>query len=147
MPVWLTNLNDIGSISSILGVIVTVFLFIEARSIRNTFLVKARLPELIKELTKEKSLLSKNIKTWKQNKNPAIENLLKIKALLDNSQSKLQRPERKKVKRYLSLFEPKRLQLFKIPLERFTDEQVWELFNELGGLITSLQQLPKDLRW
>ena len=58
MPEWLTDLNKIGSISSILGLIVTIFIFVEARKIRNSFLRRARLPEINKELAKATSNVS-----------------------------------------------------------------------------------------
>lgn len=63
MPEWLQNINTFGSAASIIGLIVTIFLFVEARSIRKSFLRRARLPELNKDLAKAASkILDSSIK-------------------------------------------------------------------------------------
>lgn len=37
MPDWLTDINKLGSISSIVGLVVTAFLFFEARNKRGQY--------------------------------------------------------------------------------------------------------------
>lgn len=147
MPEWLTDLNKIGSISSILGLVVTVFLFIEARKIRNSFLRRARLPEINKELAKLTSNVSDQLKKWGGDKTPALEAFSNVKALLENIKPKLPPEEKKKVGDYINRLQPKKYLVIKTSLSELSEDSAWELYTELSGLVTSLQQLAKDSKW
>lgn len=147
MPEWLTDLNKIGSISSILGLIVTVFLFIEARKIRNSFLRRARLPEINKELAKLTSNVSDQLKKWGGDKTPALEAFSNVKALLENIKPKLPPEEKRKVGDYINRLQPKKYLVIKTSLSELSEDSAWELYTELSGLVTSLQQLAKDSKW
>lgn len=147
MPEWLTDLNKIGSISSILGLVVTVFLFIEARKIRNSFLRRARLPEINKELTKATSNVSEKLKNWDTDKMPALEAFSNVKALLENIKAKLPAEEKRKVSDYLNRLQPKKYLVIKTSISELDENAAWELYTELSGLVTSLQQLAKDSKW
>ncbi len=147
MPEWLTDLNKIGSISSILGLVVTIFLFIEARKIRNSFLRRARLPEINKELVKVTSNVSEQLKNWDAEKTPALEAFSNVKALLENIKPKLPSEEKRKVGDYLNRLQPKKYLFIKTSISELSEDAAWELYTELSGLVTSLQQLAKDSKW
>lgn len=147
MPNWLTNLNNIGSISSIIGFVVTILLFLEARKIRNSFLRRARLPEVTRELSKSTSKLSEHLKGWDYDKTPAVEEFSKVKALLENIKSKLPPEEQKKVGNYLVRLYPKKFLVIVSPLSNLNEDDAWERYTELSGLVTALQQLAKDSKW
>lgn len=147
MPDWLTDINKLGSISSVIGLIVTVFLFIEARAIRNSFLRRARLPELNKELARATSQVSQHLKSWDEDKKPALESLSNVKALLENMKPKLPSDERKKVVAYLSRLQPTKYFVLKTRITELSEDSAWELYTELSGLVTSLEQLAKDSKW
>ncbi|WP_038912772.1 hypothetical protein [Dickeya zeae] len=147
MSDWLTDINKLGSISSIAGLIVTVFLFLEARKIRNSFLRRARLPEVNKELAKVTSEISESLKKWDADKKPALETFSKVKALLENISPKLPSDEKRKVENYLNRLQPKKYFIIKRSISELNEDSAWELYTELSGLITSLQQLAKDSKW
>ncbi len=147
MPDWLTDINKIGSISSIVGLIVTVFLFAEARRIKNSFLRRARLPEVNRELIKLSSNLSDRLKDWENSKTLAIETFSQIKALLENIKPKLPSEEKKKVAEYLQQLHPKKYFIYDSSLSDLTEDDGWDRYTELSGLVTTLQQLAKDSRW
>lgn len=147
MPEWLTDLNKIGSISSILGLVITIFLFIEARKIRNSFLRRARLPEINKELAKVTSNVSEQLKNWDAEKTPALEAFSNVKALLENIKPKLPSEEKRKVGDYLNRLQPKKYLFIKTSISELSEDAAWELYTELSGLVTSLQQLAKDSKW
>lgn len=137
MEDWLTTTS---SISSIIGLIITIFLFIEARKIRAAFIRRARLPELNHDLAKMTSEVSKNLKNWNTDKAPALESFSKVKALLENIKSKLPAEEKKKVSSLLSKIE-------RANISTMTDNSVWLLYAELSGLVTSIEQIIKDSKW
>ena len=147
MPSWLADISTLGSISSILGFVVTVFLFIEARKIHKSFLRRARLPELNRELARATSQVSKHLKGWSKNKKPALEAFSNVKALLENVKRKVPAEEKKKVVAYLSRLQPRKYFLIKRKIAELNEESAWELYTELSGLITSLEQLAKDSKW
>lgn len=137
MEDWLTT---ISSISSIIGLIITVFLFIEARKIRAAFIRRARLPELNNDLAKMTSEVSKHLKNWHADKAPALESFSKVKALLENIKSKLPTEERKKVLSLLSKIE-------RADISIMSENSVWYLYADLSGLVTSMEQIIKDSKW
>ena len=147
MPDWLTDINKLGSISSIIGLGFTFFLFMEARWIRKSFIRRARLPELNKELRRTTSDLSENLKVWSNDKNRAIQSFSKVKALLENIKPKLPIDERKKVVAYLSKLQQRRLFFIKKSMADLSEDSAWKLYTELSGLVTSLEQLAKDSKW
>jgi hypothetical protein len=147
MPEWLADINKIGSISSILGLVVTVFLFIEARKIRNSFLRRARLPEINRELSRATSKVSEHLKNWDADKTPALEAFSNVKALLENIKPKLPSEEKGKVSDYLNRLQPKKYLIIKISISELDENTAWELYTELSGLVASLQQLAKDSKW
>ena len=147
MPEWLQNINTFGSAASIIGLIVTIFLFVEARSIRKSFLRRARLPELNKDLAKAASEISVHIKTWEGDNEPALEKFLHAKALLENIKKKLPDDERKMVERYLNRLQPKGLLFKKREISDLNREEAFQLYSELNGLVTSLRELAKDNTW
>lgn len=147
MPDWLTDINKLGSISSIVGLVVTIFLLLEAKKIRNSFLRRARLPEVNRELAKASSQLSENLKKWENDKTPSLETFSTINALLENIKPKLPPEEKRKVEHYLIRLHPTKYWLLKDSLSVLTEDQVWERYTELSGLVTTLQQLAKDSKW
>ena len=146
MPEWL-DMNTFGSAASIIGLIVTIFLFVEARNIQKSFLRRARLPELNKDLAKAASEISVHIKTWESDKEPALEKFLHAKALLDNIKKKLPDDECKMVEKYLNRLQPKRLPFKKREISDLNREEAFQLYSELNGLVTSLRELAKDNTW
>lgn len=147
MPEWLSNINTIGSAASIIGLVVTIFLFIEARSIKKSFLRRARLPELNKDLAKVTSEISVHIKSWESNKEPALEKFSHAKALLENIKKKLPEDERRMVEKYLIQLQPKRLLVKKREISELNREEAFKLYSELNGLVASLRELAKDNAW
>lgn len=147
MPEWLSDINIFGSVDSIIALIVTIFLFIEARSIRKSFLRTARLPELNKDLAKAASEISVHIKTWESNKEPALEKFSHAKALLENIRKKLPEDERRMVEKYLTQLQPRRLLFKKREISDLDRDEAFKLYSELNGLVTSLRELAKDNKW
>lgn len=147
MLACLTDINCIASICSIIGLVVTVFLFYEARGIKQSFLRRARLPEVNKDLSKLISGLPNQLGNWNADKTKALESFYKIKALLENLESKLPTDQKKKVQNVLGKLEPKRYFIFNESLSNLTENLAWDIYTELCGIVTHLEQLAKDSNW
>ncbi len=143
-PSWM---SDLAIISSIIGLGLSVFLFIEARKIKNSFLRRARLPEVLKELSQSNNKISKNLKNWDTESREGIEQFSIVRELLENLLLKLPDIEKKKVSAFIRTLETRKFWIIKKPIMQVTNDQAWELYTGLSGLITSLKQLQKDSKW
>jgi hypothetical protein len=140
-------MSDIGTISSFIGLFVTIFLLIEAQKIRKSFLRRARLPTITRELSKTTSDISTSLKVWSKDKNSALEQFAKIKGLLENIKQKLPSEEKKQINGLLNKLQPKRYWLFKSNISELTEDMAWDLYTDLNTVVTSLEQLVKDSKW
>ncbi len=94
LPQWIQNL---AAFSSIIGLGLTMWLLIEAKKIRNSFIRRARLPEVIKELSQTNSKISKQLKNWSSEEREGIEQFTIAKELLESLQQNFPRQKRKKL--------------------------------------------------
>ena len=147
MQSWINGINLFASICSIFGLFATIFLYIEARSIRQSFLRRARLPETIRELTRISSQISNQLKNWSADKAPALESFSKVKAILESTQPKLPSDKKNKVQNVLNKLSPKKYYIFKISLSDLTEQLAWEIYTDLSGVVVHLEQLSKDSKW
>lgn len=141
------SLSDYGNISSIVGLVVTVFLFFEARKIRQSFLRRARLPEITRELTRNTSSLSNALKDWPIDSTPALEIFAKVKGLLENVRPKIPKEEQKHITALLKKLQPRKNLFFKSKLTELSEDSAWDLYADLNTVVTSLEQLTKDSKW
>lgn len=144
LPQWLI---DISSISSIVGFVITGFLLWEAREIKNSFLRRARLPEVSKELIKAINNISKGLKSWKTEKNYVNEQYGIVRGLLENIAGKLPDDEKKQVLGFIKSLK-KRKYIFWLDNLVIDDENMgWALYTELSRITTRLVELHKDAKW
>jgi len=144
LPQWIQNLSIVFSL---IGFVVTCFLLIEARDIKNSFLRKARIPEIVTELTDVSIKLARNLRKWDSESNLALARLEISKSLLESIEKKLPNHEKKKVANLIGKLNVKKWFFFKVPISVLEKDQAWDLYTELSGVITSLTQLEKDSKW
>ncbi|WP_288366552.1 hypothetical protein [uncultured Acinetobacter sp.] len=138
---------DLGTIFGIIGFFVTIWLLFEARKIRQSFLIKARLPEVIKELKNSSSLLSTHLKNWGQEEKKAIHQLHISKALIESLMPKLPDFAQKKCKIFVKSITPFALFTCFFKSSKIDEDQAWNLYSLLSEVVTMLQQLQKDSKW
>jgi len=137
LPFWLI---DTASIVSIIGFIVTCFLFIEARKIRNSFMRKARIPEIVTDLDRIAEGLVENLKKYSEESRSAHEKIQRATALLESILLKIPEANKEKITDFIKTS--------KETLEVSLDEDSsWKIYGELSGVVTYLQQIAKDTRW
>ena len=98
-------------------------------------------------LLQDLNLLSEQLKNWDTDKTPALEAFSNVKALLENIKPKLPSEEKRKVGDYINRLQPKKYLVIKTSISELSEDSAWELYTELSGLVTSLQQLAKDSKW
>ena len=138
---------DIASISSILGLVVTLFILTEARKIRKSFLRRARIPEITKELNVKSKNISKGLKSWDTEKNTVNEQYSVVRGLLENISKKLPEDEKLQVEIYINSLKTRKYLFLMENLVIEDEDQAWKLYAELSRIITRLEQLQKDSKW
>jgi CHAD domain-containing protein len=143
-PPWFA---DLGTLSSIVGLGITILLLWEARKIRDSFIRRARLPEIIKDLVVANKVIAKNLKEWDKEGNEGLRQFKIARELLENIKPKLPDIEKKKVNNYVQKLEKRSYIFFTTTITIATTDKAWDLYSELSALITALQQLQKDSKW
>ena len=111
-PQWFV---DIATFTTVIGFFLTLWLLYEARHIRNSFLRRARLPQVTKELKAVSKTLSSHLKSWGTQKEDARNQLSISRALLENLIPKLPNEEQKKCKAFVKQLKPRKWLIIKDP--------------------------------
>lgn len=144
LPLWLVDISTLGSL---LGTVISIVLLWEARKIRKSFLRRARLPEIIKELNLAHKSIAKHLKTWELEEKEGIQYFTIAKELLDNLKHKLPDTEKKKVSVYIQFLIERKWLFLTYTATEIPIEKAWQMYTELSGIITTLNQLKKDSKW
>ena len=141
-PQWLQDLNtSLG----IVGFGITVYVMFQVGSIRRSFLSRARLPEIIKELRKAGSALNDNLAQWPSRKNDARSQVKIAASLLQSALFLVPRDARSSLETlHRRLAESARD--FSDP--RFNNPDVaWDVYSDVQSAITQLSQSVRNLKW
>lgn len=133
------TLSKISSVFSILGFFVTCFLLWEARKIRNSFLKKARVPEIAEDLDKVAKELFVHLENFKNESRNINEKVQKSVGLLESVLPKINEGEKEKIDDFIKIS--------KILDNDFTEDNCWNVYSKLSGLVAYLKELAKDTRW
>lgn len=141
-PQWAQDLNT-GL--SFLGFLISAYTLYEVTRIKANFLARARLPDIIKDLTKTGSLLNTALRNWASHRNEARSHI-KVSATLLNAAMPMlpgaERKEIKKVKRRLDTIAAQ----FSNP--NFPSvEEGWDIYSDIQSCLTSLTQVSKNTKW
>ncbi|MFW1760440.1 hypothetical protein [Acinetobacter calcoaceticus] len=144
LPQWLV---DSGTILGIVGFFITIWLLWEAKQIRNSFMRKARLPEVIKDLSRSSAKLVTHLKNWETEEKEAINQLIISKALIENLIPKVPDFEKKRCKLFVNSVTPRTLFFWTIGSSTVDEDKAWSLYTLLIEVLTMLEQLNKDSKW
>lgn len=145
VPNWLSSVADV---LSLVGFGLTVWVLIVTRSLKRTFALRARTPELRKSLEGSAKKLPALLSEWPQSKNETLVLLASARAVLENLSEKLPRSERGAVDRLIGEMHGRRAGMFaSMATANYTDDQIWKIFAGLQGVIASLEQREKDASW
>lgn len=144
LPVWV---SDASIILSIISFIVTAFLFLEAVKIRKSFLRRARLPEILKELNSVSKNIALQFGSWDDQSAEIIRQFVIAKELLESLSLKLPGTERRKVNVFVNSLTERKYFIVRTTITSASKDEAWIFYAGLTGVLTSLTQLQKDSRW
>jgi len=131
---------DIGTIFSIIGFLVTCFLYMEARKIRMNFINKVRIPEIVRDLDKLAKELIDYLKDFESEKNRAHQKIGQAKAILESTLPKLRSVDKENIVEFINDAKG-------ISLVSFDKDEGWAMSTKLSGIVAFLQQRAKDSKW
>jgi hypothetical protein len=141
-PQWA---QDLSTGLSLIGFFITVYVLVEVRRIKSAFLARARLPDLIKELSKAGSALNTHLGQWEKQRNEARGQIKIAAALIKSALVMLPKPE----KIALTLIHKKLVDAAQdFPDEKYSNiDAGWDLYSDIQSCITSLNQVTKNMKW
>jgi len=135
-------LSLVGNLASIAGLIVSLLVLWGVRRIRLHFLLRARIPEIMKDLEDRADRFSKLLKEFESQRNQCKNEMSICQPVLHNLRDKLPRQSRTEVDSLLSTI--KRVRGHGIVVSKDT---AWEFYTDLQALIESVKQFEQDTKW
>ncbi len=119
----------------------------EVKHIKNTFLSRARLPELIKDLTKAGSTLNSYLgEWWPERRGEALCEIKVAAGLIMSASTMLPKKEKKKaLQTYQKLH--KTTQNFLQQSEEAAKTITWDLYSDIQSTISTITQVSKNNKW
>jgi hypothetical protein len=144
-PNWI---NWLSAVCSIAGFTITCWVLSEARTIRKSFILRGRLPGLLKALENSGKKLSNSLGTWPQEQNDSLIEFQRARSVLISIEAKLMRPDRVQCNDLAKKLGPRRSWFGKARVLRdLSSAEVWTLYTEILGVTEWLRQHERDLRW
>lgn len=135
-----TNLNNIGSIASIAGFIVTVLVFLSLRRIRRFYFVRVRIPKLAESLSSRVSKISNYMNDYENSNNNILVELAEIEAVLKSMKGKVIGDSKKSVKTSIR-------KISEINRSNISYDLVMENYVQLRNTLEVIKQSVEDWKW
>lgn len=134
------NLSDIGSVASIIGLLLTVVVFLNIRSIKRFYVFRARVPELLERLIEQSSKISTYQNDFVNSSQEIDIVVAQVEITLKSLKQKLSGSVKSSVGKILK-------QLERLVNQSKTSANLWSLYIDLQKLIAEVQELQSDLKW
>jgi len=130
-----------GSIASIIGLVLTIVIFVRIRNVIRFYTFTARVPEIVSDLQTIASSISEYLNDFENN-------MLRISKELARAQAKLQNLKKKIKDRQLKKLISKLIKTIKEYNPNLKDiRNIRQIYIELQKIISSVNELQKDHKW
>lgn len=137
---WLT-LPNIGSVASIVGIGLSVYVIYNVREIRKSYLFTAWAAALLKSLRTRSSNIKELLDEFATSIDKIEAELARCMPILDSLKRKVTRSERKSISEALRLISANKT------LSDGSRQVVWDIFKELLKVEEAVSNLQKDKQW
>lgn len=138
-PILFTRL---GSISSIIGLLLTIFILYKLRRIHRNFLFQARFPDLKRKITRHRSNLSKLLTTYDGSADQVEIELRKCQSNLCSLKRKVARSLRGDIKRLV-----KHIKNISRSSSHPSKEEIRKVYISLVFIEQELENFSEDIKW
>lgn len=135
---WL-SFSNLGVVASVIGLFLSIYIFITARRINKYVLITKRLPQLLRKIETHSSSIANLMNNFDQSGDAIREELTRCSANLNSLRKKVARRERKPITSLVKRIESN---VGKEPLPK---EAIREIYLGLQFIKESLQNLQQDL--
>lgn len=146
---WLKCLTDcltpISVYATIIGFIITVIMLREIWIIKQRFMCRARLPQMISDLEKTSASLNSSMPKWPEHRNAASIQIKNAVSLMISAEKMTPSTERKRIKTVRKKLDKASKHLLKSPYDK--DDPIWDLYGDITAIITSLKELNLSTKW
>jgi hypothetical protein len=137
---WLT-LTNTGSLASILGIGLSLYVIYNVREIRKSYLFTARAPALLKSLRTRSSKINDLLKEFETSIEKIEAELARCLPVLESLKNKVGRHERKSISEVVQLISANKT------LSAGSKNAVWDIYKELLTVEEAMRNLHKDKQW
>jgi len=132
--------SDLGNSASILGLLLTILIFINLWTIKRFYIFTARVPELLKKLCKHSGAIAEYHKDFSNSHREIDLELAGIEIILKSLKGKVIRKTKSSVNRVIKCVRN---------YNRIGQSQkdLWAIYVEIQKLITEIEELQSDLKW
>jgi len=142
-PSILNKLSVFSDIATIIGLLLTVYIFVTLRNIKNLYLFKARMPEQLEKLNKHISDINKYYSDFEGSYEIIEVELAKSEVLLEWFRNRIKGVSNKTdIKNLLTKISNIRSNNIKGQKNR-----VWEVYVNMSKLSEALESYRKDQKW
>jgi len=152
LPQWFVDASTVvgvvGFLITIIGFFLTYVIFSQTRELKFRFLSKARLPKLSDDLNASASTVLKFLKQERIDFNLLSSEVSRCAGLIESIILKLNNSNNKSAKSLLSKIKYRRWFAGPYTYIKIADkDKAWEIYNELAGFTTILNQIIQDSHW
>ena len=140
IPSWV-NLEHIGSFASIVGLVLTIYVFMGVRKIKQEFLFRARLPSLLKKIQGHASTISSELPKLPESKNVIVEELAIAQVNIQSLENKSSGSMRISLKKL-------RIEIENIrKTDDINKEPVRAIYLDMNMVIQEISNIREDDKW
>lgn len=136
-----TALGVVGSLASIAGLILSVFVLSSVRKLRREMLFRGRLPELKRQLARHASRINAFMKAYGENIDEIEREISACRACLRSLAGKTNSPLQVDILDLIARIDRAR------PLNAESAREIWVLHLELIELASLLKNIYDDMKW
>lgn len=135
----MNTITIIGTVTSVIGVAISMYVMWNVRRIKDHFIFQARVPQLFKALRSHADQLSDSLGAFESSHRDIDTELVVIKASLENLKRKVNRGTRKNTEALIALIDRRGTPISK--------DAAWTIYSDLQALIEELKHMRADSRW
>ncbi len=136
-----------GTLTGIVGFIMTILVYLETKALKNVFKRKVRLPQIQKNLRTSASRINVFLNDWDNKRDVIIVEFSTCAALAESFAEKLSAKDKAKINDFLEKVTTKEfLRKKKIAITLENSDQAWRLYNHLSTLIARIDEIINDLK-
>lgn len=136
----------IGSWSSILGLLVSVYVLWEVRQIRRQFLLRLRIGDLLQALQNQAAEMSTSLNDFEESHHEVGVIFAHCESTLQNLQSKLSGDEKRQIRNLIKSLRSYHRLGFLRKKRNLDYDEAWRAYTALQGIIESIRHLREDIR-